>query len=120
MMPQYGAAVIRERAGLRSDRELSQYVTWEYGEGTTIASLRGGVVVRRPSRRTTRFGLIDRLRGLTSTIKVRVASRLMDEWERELALLAQWKRGELRTSELVNRLEELEPKATISSASPSP
>jgi len=49
-----------------------------------------------------------------------VAARQIDGWGSELALLAQWKRGELSPLELVNRLEALQRRTGIQAPSLSP
>ena len=117
MMPQYGEAVIRERLGLDDGREIARYLKWEYGEGTGVGFLNGRVSVREPAKHATRFEFIERLGTLTATIKKWVAVDQLKRWGRELTLLAQWKRGELGTLDLIDRLEELDREAKRSGTS---
>jgi hypothetical protein len=116
-MPRYGTAVVRERLGLDDRGEIARYVKWEYGEGTNVEFLRGWAAEIGPSKQRRRFEFSGRLGGLSTGIKARVAAKFMKGWRRELALLAQWKRGELPTPELINRLEELDREAKISRSS---
>jgi len=46
-------------------------------------------------------------------VRTRVAAAPAPDLQRELRLLAQWKRGELATTELVDRLEDLEFKTSV-------
>jgi hypothetical protein len=108
MLPEYGAAVVRERYTLGHGEEIARYLRWEYGEGTGVGFLSGLAAKPRPFLPGRRFRFSDRLEGLSASIKARVAAKLMDGWGRELTLLVQWKRGELGTGELVYRLEELQ------------
>jgi hypothetical protein len=93
--------------------EVAQYLRWEYGEGTTVGFLKGQIVQRGRSRRSTTSGLIKRLRGISAAIRGRVVARLTADLQREMGLLVQWKRGELGSDELVIRLEELELEARV-------
>jgi hypothetical protein len=108
MMLGYGAAVVRERYTLGHGEEIARYLRWEYGEGTGVGFLIGGRSRRGGSRPKRRVRVVGRLEGLSASIGARVAARLMHGWGRELTLLVQWKRGELGTVELVDRLEELQ------------
>jgi len=56
---------------------------------------------------------------LGEAITARVTSTSIVRWGHELKLFAQWKRGELRTRDLVVRLEELDRKAKSPESSPS-
>ena len=114
MMPQYGMAVADARSKFVTGGEIAQYLKWEYGEGTNLAFLKAMAAERRPPWRPRRSGLLDRFGGLAALIKARVASTPIDAWERELTLLAQWKRGEFGTPELVDRLEALERRSRTS------
>ena len=113
MMPQYWTGVVRERPVMDKSGEIARYLKWEYGDGTSLGFLNGWTADRESSR-PRRLGFIERLRELRAAIKVRVTTRPMDDWGQELTLLAQWKRGELRPHELVDRLEELDRMAKIS------
>lgn len=117
MVPQFGTAAVRERPILGDGGEIARYLKWEYGDGTGPGFLTGWAAERGPSQHARRLGFIDRLGGLSAAIKARVAAKLMDGWGRERTLLAQWKRGELGTLELVNRLEELGRNTKISGPS---
>src|SRR5256886_12307639 len=118
MMPQYWTGVVRERPVMDKSGEIARYLKWEYGNGTGLGFLTGWTADRESSP-PRRFGFIERLRELRAAIKVRVTTRPIDDWGQELTLLAQWKRGELRPHELVDRLEELDRMAKISGPSAS-
>jgi hypothetical protein len=111
MMPGYGAVVVGERYRLGHGEEIARYLRWEYGEGTGVGFLSGLAAKPRPFLSGRRFRFSDRLEGLSASIKTLVAAKLMDGWVRELTLLVQWKRGELGTMDLVDRLEELQRRA---------
>jgi len=118
MMPQYWTGVVRERPVMDKSGEIARYLKWEYGDGTSLGFL-DGWAAERESSRPRRFGFIERLREVGAAIKVRVTTRPNDDWGQELTLLAQWKRGKLRTHELIDRLEELDRMAKISGPSAS-
>ena len=108
MLAEYGAVVVRERYTLGYGEEIARYLRWEYGEGTGVGFLSGLTAKPRPFLSGRRFRFSDRLVRFSASIKARVAAKLIDGWVRELTLLVQWKRGELGTWELVDRLEELQ------------
>jgi hypothetical protein len=108
MMQSYGAAVVQERSMRHGDREIARYLKWEYGEGTGMGFLNSWAIRRAPSHSERRFELVDRLGGLSASIRARLAAKLVAGWRRELTLLIEWKRGDLGTLELVDRLEALQ------------
>jgi hypothetical protein len=119
MMQLYGTAAVQERS-TRDDEALARYLRWEYGEGTGVGFLKSWAIGRASYDAKRRFGMIDRLTGLSAAIKARMTATLLDGWRRELTLLVQWKRGELGTLELVNRLEELQRKTKSPVPNPGP
>jgi len=119
MMPQHWIVGVRESHRLDRHGELARYLNWEYGGWTVQGFLNGSAAKRKSSRLSGRIRFIDRIEGLAEAIKVRVTTKPRVRWGQELALVAQWKRGELPTPELVDRLEELDRKARIGGPSPS-
>ena len=120
MMQLYGAGFVRDRSLSNDGGEIARYLKWEYGEGTGLGVLNGWTAQRRSPPRKGRFGFVDRFARLPAAIGARVAARQIDGWGSELALLAQWKRGELSPLELVNRLEALQRRTAIQAPSLSP
>src|SRR2546422_10882210 len=120
MMQVYGAGFVRDRSLSKDGGEIARYLEWEYGEGTDLGVLNGWIAQRGSPPRKGRFGLVDRFARLPAAIRARVAARRIDGWGSELALLAQWKRGELSPLELVNRLEALQRRTGIQAPSLSP
>ena len=120
MMQVYGAGFVRDRSLSKDGGEIARYLKWEYGEGTDLGVLNGWIAQRGSPPRKGRFGLVDRFARLPAAIKARVATRQIDGWGSELALLAQWKRGELSPLELVDRLERLQRRTGIQAPSLSP
>jgi len=120
MMQLCGAGFVRDRSLSNDGREIARYLKWEYGEGTGLGVLNGWTAQHGSPPRKGRFGFVDRFARLPAAIRARVAARQIDGWGSELALLAQWKRGELSPLELVNRLEALQRRTGIQAPSLSP
>jgi hypothetical protein len=119
MVPHYWTADVRRREGLDRHGELARYLRWEYGEWTVAGFLSDWVPERESSQHTRRLRFVEHLGRLRPAIKARSTTKTIVRLGQELRLLAQWKRGELGPSDLVNRLEELDRKAKISGSSPS-
>ena len=113
MLPLSGARLVSERWTQRDSGEVARYLALEYGRGTGLGFLRDLAASGRSSRRKMNVRLIQRLRGFMEAVKTRVAHAPAAELQQELSLLAQWKRGELATTELVDRLEELEFESSV-------
>src|SRR5207249_12280117 len=97
----------------RDGGEVARSLTSEYGRGTGLGFLNGLAASGRSSRRKMNVGLIQRLRGFMEAVKTRVVHAPAAEIQQELRLLAQWKRAELATTDLVDRLEELEFESSV-------
>ena len=119
MVPHYWTADVSRREALDRHGELARYLTWEYGEWTVAGFLSDWVPESESSQRTRLRRFVEHLGRLRLTIKARLTAQPIVRLGQELRLLAQWKRGELRPSDLVLRLEELDRKAKISGSSPS-
>ena len=102
MLPLSGARLVSERWAQRDGGEVARYLTSEYGAGTGVGFLKGLAASGRSSRRKINVRLIQRLRGFMEAVRTRVAAAPAPDLQRELRLLAQWKRGELATTELVD------------------
>jgi len=113
MLPLSGARLVSERWSQRDSGEVARYLALEYGRGTGLGFLRDLAASGRSSRRKMNVRLIQRLRGFMEAVRTRVAAAPAPDLQRELRLLAQWKRGELATTELVDRLEDLEFKTSV-------
>jgi len=113
MLPLSGARFVSGRWTQRDGGEVARYLTSEYGRRTGLGFLNGLAASGRSSRRKMNVRLIQRLRGFMEAVRTRVAAAPAPELQEELRLLAQWKRGELATTELVDRLEDLEFKTSV-------
>ena len=113
MLPLGSANLVSERWTQRDTGEVARYLVLEYGTGTGLGFLKGLAASGRSSRRKMNLGLIQRFRGFLESVRTRVAGAPAPDLQPELSLLAQWKRGELATTELVIRLEELEFESSV-------
>ena len=113
MLPLSGARLVSERWSQRDSGEVARYLALEYGRGTGLGFLHDLAASGRSSRRKMNVRLIQRLRGFMEAVRTRVAAAPAPDLQRELRLLAQWKRGELATTELVDRLEDLEFRTSV-------
>ena len=115
-MLQSWTGLVREPLTSPQNEELARYLKWEYGDGTGVGFLNGHATSGRRARRLTERRFIEPLRRLSKAVRARIAAKPEAEFQRELSLLVQWKRGELGTTELVDRLEDLEFETAIAAA----